>query len=306
MLKTALLSMFALSVLACSGEGTSANDGDTSSGVRPGGVLAQGGQNGGVLAQGGQNAGGGSVGGDSATGNPGDLILVVRDFKFYDPNDPTTNPDFENVPQDRAAGWDDREIVADTLGQDSLPVYKNPGGTTLTTHGQASFDQWFRTVDGTNITQQIPVTLSTDAQGQYVYDSSQAGPLNSNGMFFPIDDGTPYATPFGNQTGADARGNSHNFSFTLEMHTVFTYEGGEHFSFRGDDDVFVYINGQLVINLGGIHRSEPADVAIDSLGLTVGNTYPLDFFYTERHVVESDLLITTGLALKHNDTIPIL
>jgi fibro-slime domain-containing protein len=306
MLKTALLSMLALSVFACSGEGTTADDGDTSSGMQPGGKLPQGGQSGGVLPPGGNENGGGGGGDGSATGNPGDLVLVVRDFKFYDANDPTTNPDFENVPQDRAAGWDDREIVADTLGPDSLPVYKDPAGTTLTTHGQASFDQWFRTVDGTNIMQQIPVTLSTDAQGQYVYDSSQAGPLNSDGMFFPIDDGTTYATAFGNQTGADARGRSHNFSFTLEMHTVFTYEGGEHFYFRGDDDVFVYIDGKLVINLGGIHRSEPADVDIDTLGLTVGNTYNLDFFYTERHVVESDLLITTGLALKHNDTIPIL
>ncbi|MBN1608280.1 MAG: fibro-slime domain-containing protein [Polyangiaceae bacterium] len=296
----ALFSMIALSALACSSK---EGEGSKPGGMHPSGVLATGGGNG-VLADGGWENGNGG-GGPTATGNPGELQFVVRDFKLYDPNDPTTSPDFENVP-DNAAEWPDREIVTDTIGPDNLPVYKNPGGTTLTTHGQASFDQWFRTVDGTNYPVIIPVTLSTDARGQYIYDSSQAGPLNSDGMFFPIDDGTQYATPFGNQTSTDARGRSHNFSFTLEIHTLFTYEGGEHFYFRGDDDVFVYINGQLVINLGGIHRSEEADVDIDTLGLTVGNTYNLDFFYTERHVVASDLLITTGLALINNTTIPIL
>jgi fibro-slime domain-containing protein len=302
MLKTALFSMLALSALACSSK---EDDDDTPGGMHPSGVLATGGGPG-VLADGGYGGSSSGSGGSNATGNPGELQFVVRDFKLYDANDPTTNPDFENVPQDNAGEWPDLEIVTATIGPDSLPVYKNPGGTTLTTHGQASFDQWFRTVDGTNYPVIIPVTLSTDARGQYIYDSSQAGPLNADGMFFPIDDGTTYATPFGNQTSADARGRSHNFSFTLEIHTLFTYEGGEHFYFRGDDDVFVYINGQLVINLGGIHRSQEADVDIDTLGLTVGNTYGLDFFYTERHVVASDLLITTGLALINNPTIPIL
>jgi fibro-slime domain-containing protein len=259
----------------------------------------------------------GGSGGNGKSGKAGELTFILRDFKLYDANDATTNPDFENPPNFDEAGnpkiydeeywgpWHDYDIVAEELGEDHLPKYKNPGGTTLTTHGEASFKQWFRSVEGTNITQEIPVTLTKKSDGTYEYDSAKSGPLNKNGMFFPIDDGTPYATKFGNQ-GKDASGRSHNFAFTMEIHTVFTYEGGEHFYFRGDDDVFVYINNKLVINIGGIHGSDPKDVDIDSLGLTLGKDYPLDFFYAERHQVASDLLITTGLELSNNGDIPIL
>ena len=283
------------------------------------GSLGQGGISGGGAAgaiihlDGGHGGSGGGSG--TSTLPPGSLNMVVRDFKFYDPNDPKTNPDFENVPkvdQNRQpcnpqcyGPWDDPDIVTDTLGSDYKPVYNNPTDP-LTTHGKAAFDQWYNTVDGTNIMQQLPLTLTKNAAGTYSYDSQSAGPPyspNNNG-FFPIDDGSAYATAFGNQ-GQDDKGVSHNFSFTVEIHTVFTYNGGETFDFRGDDDVFVYINNKRVINLGGIHGAETQNVAVDSLGLTKGESYPLDFFYAERHVVQSNMLITTTLDLANNGDIPI-
>jgi fibro-slime domain-containing protein len=52
-----------------------------------------------------------------------------------------------------------------------------------------------------------------------------------------------------------------------------------------------------VIDLGGIHGPETAQVEIDSLGLTVGKQYPLDFFSAERHVTGSNILFQTTLAL---------
>jgi fibro-slime domain-containing protein len=236
-------------------------------------------------------------------------MMVVRDFRVYDELDTTTNPDFENPPKTDATGtpntgytgpWDDKEIVSDSLGTDFKPVYKNPGSPTLTTHGQREFDQWYRNVDDTNIAQQIPLTLTRNAAGFYAYDSLRAGPpLSPGGGFFPIDDGTSYATSFGNQ------GRAHNYSFTVEIHTLFTYQGGEVFNFSGDDDVFVFIDNKIVINLGGIHGREPMNVALDALGLTKGETYPLDFFSAERHVSASNLLITTSLELLPNPNIPI-
>jgi fibro-slime domain-containing protein len=240
---------------------------------------------------------GAAMGTGDAGALPGTLLATIRDFRFYDAGDPTTDPDFENPPNNGASSYDDPDIVTDTLGADGKPVYKNPGGTTLTTHGQADFDKWYRDTDGTNIHVDFPLPLAPQADGSYGYDSEVSGvPYNIGGQtgngFFPIDDGSPYQTAFGNQ------GEPHNYSFTVEIHTVFLYMGGEYFNFRGDDDVFVYINGKLVINLGGIHGPEPGQINIDTLGLTVGGMYPLDFFSAERHVTGSNIEFETTLDLQ--------
>jgi fibro-slime domain-containing protein len=293
-----LTMVIALAAIGCSNSSEVVGaGGDNGNGAGGGVIIPIGGSGGNV----------GTIG--TSVGQSGELTIVVRDFKFYSASDSTTDPDFENVPKTDQNGnpsttyvgdWNDLNIVTDTLGTDHKPVYKNTSGTTLTTHGKAAFDKWYNTVDGTNIMQAIPMTLTANADGTYSYDSLSAGPpLSPGGGFFPIDDGTQYATKFGNQ------GKDHNFSFTVEIHTVFTYNGGETFHFSGDDDVFVYIDNKRVINLGGIHSREQADVSIDSLGLTKGQTYPLDFFSAERHVTQSNLLITTTLGLTTNTDIPI-
>lgn len=86
-----------------------------------------------------------------------------------------------------------------------------------------------------------------------------------------------------------------NYSFTMEIHRKFTFKHGQTFLFRGDDDVFVFINNRCVIDLGGIHSPLFAHVDLDTLGLTEGKEYMFDFFYAERCLWGSDILITTNL-----------
>lgn len=207
--------------------------------------------------------GGGGAGGESCAGA---LKGVVRDFKVG-------HPDFEDY-----LGTD-KGIVEAKLGADGKPVYAgNP--TTPTTSGKEGFDQWFRDVPGVNIPIPHEIALTPAGGGVYTYDNS---------AFFPID-----GQGFGDE------GNVHNYHFTLELRTQFEYKGGEVFTFTGDDDLFTFINGRLAINLGGVHGAQSQTVDLDAmaaeLGITVGNTYPLDFFFAERHTSESNFRIDTTIA----------
>jgi fibro-slime domain-containing protein len=212
-----------------------------------------------------------SVGPGSGSGGAGGencgttLKGIVRDF-------PVSHPDFEYII------GDDKGIVQTLLGMDGKPVYAgNP--TTPTTTGKENFDQWFRDVPGVNIAIPYDVTLVPVGGGVYTYDNS---------AFFPID-----GQGFGDE------GNIHNYHFTLELRTQFEYKGGEVFTFTGDDDLFTFINGRLAINLGGVHGAQTQTVDLDAmaaeLGISVGKTYPLDFFFAERHTSESNFRIDTTI-----------
>jgi fibro-slime domain-containing protein len=106
---------------------------------------------------------------------------------------------------------------------------------------------------------------------------------------FPIDDQL-----FGNE------GRLHNYDFTLELSTTFHYGGGETLSFTSDDDLWVFVNRKLAIDLGGTHSARSASVTLDTesarLGIVQGNTYPMHLFYAERHVVGAVLHIVVPSA----------
>ena len=228
---------------------------------------------------------------DAPTGPPTIVLtMTLRDFKKYDSKDPTTNPAFDNIACESG-------VVADALGGDGKPVYKTPTNTTPT-FGKAFFDQWYRDTPGTNFNVTYPLTLTRTADGQYEYDSEKSGVVDTSSgvvrrLFFPIDDGTPYATPFGNQGGI------HNYGFTGELHMVFTHlvDGGS-LRFRSDDDLYVFIDKKLAIDLGGTHVAEGKEISTDALGLVVGRDYDLDLFYAERMGARGDLLITTSFELR--------
>ena len=193
-----------------------------------------------------------------------ELSGTVRDFR-------DSHPDFEGP-----VGID-KGIVRKLLGSDRKPAYAGQSGNP-TTSGSRNFSHWFNDTPSVNRSKSISIlldnSLSSDSRVYTFVDNS----------FFPID-----RDLFGNQ------GRSHNYHFTFEMHSEFRYQGGEVFKFEGDDDVWVFIDNKLVIDLGGVHGLLADQVKLDTLGLELGQTYPFDLFFAERHTIGSHFRMETSI-----------
>jgi fibro-slime domain-containing protein len=135
------------------------------------------------------------------------------------------------------------------------------------------------------------------------------GYLDGTPVFFPVDGDnfTPASDravatippPYDPNGGYPAESGMplHNFSFTSEVRYWFPYDSSKTYQldFLGDDDVWVFVNRRLAVDLGGIHTPQSGRVTISStnnFGMTNGNVYEIVVFQAERQKTSSTYQLT--------------
>lgn len=151
-------------------------------------------------------------------------------------------------------------------------------------------------------TRYVDARKKSDGSAQYV-----RGNIQPENVFNPIGDlgygktGNTYAELIGSDVSTYY--NQYNFNLSLEGHAQFIYYEDDdlYFNFIGDDDVYLYINGIRVLDVGGAHSIAKCGISLNSVadlcGLQDGQAYDFDFFYMERHGTASNFGIETNIKI---------
>lgn len=252
--------------------------------------------------------------------NRSEVALRGTMWDFYKKNKREMDPDFDGKGPKGPKG-ECVDIMEHTLDADGKPVFSGGGYLVdsvwtnadnrpiiwpknyITTHAsdragasvkklakytgdaitpEESVEHWWRDNPDVNETYQANVTLTRDATGVYTFDAQiPKGPKKSTHSKKTPDDFFDLI----------AQGKIKKKRYSVEIDTTFVYEknAGWWLTCSSMDDVWVYINGKLVIDLGGSYKGKEKrpfgmqTIFLDRLAeLSDGNTYSLKVFMVDR------------------------
>ena len=130
------------------------------------------------------------------------------------------------------------------------------------------------------------------------YDS-QSNTYVDERHFYPLDGlGYDSSDYFGDTTDMTT---GRNGNFAMVSKAQFVYNPNQYFTFSGDDDVYLYINGVLALDLGGAHgvctKTVKLSEVAEKCGLTPGEVADFKFFYMERNSSASNFSVETNIEL---------
>lgn len=209
---------------------------------------------------------------------PLDINVTIRDFHQI-------HPDFQNS----VSGVTTNMVGTSLVG--GVPVFIGADNYGAVNNAN-TFASWYADCN--------PATPSLTCVNSYNVDLSASvdtstGELtyNSN-SFFPLDSIT-------GTSGDGDNFNNHNYFFTAQFELDLIYDPNltNTFSFTGDDDVWVFINGTRELDLGGVHGAATAGFDMNTVaanqGIQAGELYKFSFFFAERHFSQSNVNITSYL-----------
>lgn len=177
-------------------------------------------------------------------------------------------------------------------GYDGVTYNANDGDISHV-NGSSSKDMvYYTTVSDTTLHPFLPTTGSTTFR-------------QTNTPYF-LDSGASErsAASFESQIGRD-----YNFSMEGHGQFVFNTEDNLYFTFEGDDDVYLFINNKMVMDIGAAHSITKSTFNLNDYikecGLKDGEMYDFDFYYMERHSYGSNIRIETNIDVtsKYIDTV---
>lgn len=139
-----------------------------------------------------------------------------------------------------------------------------------------------------------------DQESGTIYNGTNGGDESG---FYPLEN-LGYEQPGLLTATSKVNNGAKNGGFTLRGESQFVYNKASklYFTFTGDDDVYMYINGTLALDLGGAHGRNSKTVNLNDLdatkyGLKEGQVATFTFFYMERCSDASTFGIKTNMEL---------